>query len=78
MPMNKLSTFNFFISSYRAGKGKIKSFQSPTNDFGDCNFDIDQIGFEPSKSSLDAILNFASQYKVLHSRQAGNIELNLN
>ena len=39
---------------------------------------FDQIGFEPSKSSIDAILNFASQYEVLQSHKTGNIELNLN
>ena len=78
MPMNKFFTLNFLISSFGAGKGKVTSFQHPTNDFGQGTLNIDQIGFEPSQSSLDAILNFASQYNVLHSRQAGTIELNLN
>ena len=78
MPMNKLSTFSYLISSYRAGKGKIKSFQTPKGDFGDCTLDINQIGFEPSQSSMDAILSFASQCEVLHSKQTGTIELNLN
>ena len=78
MPMNKLSTFNYLISSYQAGKGKLKSFQTPTGDFGDCTLDINQIGFEPSQSSMDAILSFVSQYEVLHSQHVGSIELNLN
>jgi len=78
MPMNKFFTLNYLISSYRAGKGKIRSFQSPSNDYGDCTLDINHIGFEPSQSSMDAILSFASQYEVLHSEKTGSIELNLN
>lgn len=78
MPMNKFFTLNYLISSYRAGKGKLKSTQTPVGDFGDCTLDINQIGFDPSQSSLDAILSFASQYEVLHTHQAGSIELNLN
>jgi len=78
MPMNKFFTFNYLISSYWAGKGKVTSFQHPTKHFGDCTLDINQIGFEPSQSSMDAILNFASQYEVLNSHQTGTIELNLN
>lgn len=76
MPMNKFFTLNYVISSYQAGKGKIAQYS--TVDYEDCTLDINQIGFEPSQSSMDAILNFASQYEVLHSHEAGNIELNLN
>ena len=78
MPMNKLSTFSYLISSYGAGTGKGKSIQFPANKFEDPILDFNQIGFEPSQRSMDAILNFASQYQVLHSNQAGFIELNLN
>lgn len=79
MPMNKFFTLNYLISSQQAGKGKVTLFQyHPWNDFGDATLDIHQIGFDPSQSSLDAILNFASQYEVLHSKQSGRIELNLN
>jgi hypothetical protein len=78
MPMNKFSTLSYLISSYRAGKRKLKSFQTPKSDFGDCALDINQIGFEPSQSSIDAILSFASQCEVLHSKKTGTIELNLN
>jgi hypothetical protein len=47
--------------------------------WGDINsFWIASAGFEPSQTSVDAILSFASQYEVLHSRNAGSIELNLN
>ena len=78
MPMNKFFTLNYLISSYRSGKGKVTVFKTPSNDFGDSILDINQIGFEPSQSSMDAILRFASQYDVLHSQQSGRIELNLN
>jgi hypothetical protein len=40
--------------------------------------DTDQIEFEPSQSSIDAILRFASQCGVIKSGNNGNIELNLN
>jgi hypothetical protein len=76
--MNKFFTLNYLISSYRAGKGKVKSVQHPVGHFGDRSLDINEIGFEPSQRSMDAILNFASQYDVLHSHQSGSIELNLN
>ena len=76
MPMNKLFTLNYLISSYRAVKGDVNFLQHL--DFEDCTLDFNQIGLEPSQSSMDAILNFASQYQVLHSRKTGNIELNLN
>jgi len=78
MPMNKLCTLNYLISSYRAGKGEVEFLQHPYVDFDDCNLDSNQMVFEPSQSSMDAILNFASQYEVLHSNQVDFIELNLN
>lgn len=76
--MNKLFTLNYLISSYQAGKGKVEFVRHLEDDFEDFTLDFNQIGLEPSQSSLDAILNFASQFEVLHSRQTGNIELNLN
>lgn len=76
MPMNKFFTLNYLISSYRAGKGK--TTQHSNKDFEDCAVDFNQIGFDPSQSSIDAILSFASQCEVLHSRNTGKIELNLN
>lgn len=78
MPMNKLFTLNYLISSYRVGKGEVALFKLPSVDFEDCNLDLNRMVFEPSQSSMDAILNFASQYEVLHSHQVGTIELNLN
>lgn len=78
MPMNKLFTLNYLISSYRAGKGEVEFLQHPAIDFEECNWDLNRMVFEPSQSSMDAILNFASQYEVLHSHQVGTIELNLN
>ena len=76
MPMNKFFTLNYLISSYRAGKGK--TTQHSNMEFEDCDIDFNQIGFDPSQRSMDAILSFASQCKVLHSCEAGKIELNLN
>lgn len=78
MPMSKKFTLNYLISSYQAGNRKIELFQHDANDFDNCALDFRQIGFEPSQSSIDAILNFASQYEVIQSRKTGNIELNLN
>ena len=74
--MSKFSTLNYLINSYYAGKKELEILK--TNDFDDSEMDFNQFGFEPSQSSIDAILNFASQHEVLQSRKTGNIELNLN
>ena len=74
--MSKFSTLNYLINSYYAGKKEVEILK--TNDFDDSEMDFNQFGFEPSQSSIDAILNFASQLEVLKSGNVGNIELNLN
>lgn len=75
MPMSKLSTLNYLINSYQAGKKEVELFQYSSENY---NLDLDQPEFEPSAKSVDAILNFASQYEVLKSCHTGDIELNLN
>jgi len=76
--MSKLSTLNYLVNSYYAGKREVEILQ--LTGFYATNFEskTDQIEFEPSKNSIDAILKFASQYEVLNSKRTGNIELNLN
>jgi hypothetical protein len=78
MPMSKFSTLDYLINSYQAGKREVELFHFASEISENYNVDFDQIGFEPSQSSIDAILNFATQYEVLQSRKTGNIELNLN
>lgn len=78
MPMSKLSTLNYLINSYQAGKKEVELFQLSEEVSENDMLELDQIGFEPSQNSIDAILNFASQYDVLRSEKTGNIELNLN
>lgn len=78
MPMSKFSTLNYLINSYQAGKKEVELFQYSTGSSENYIQDIDQIGFEPSAKSIDAILSFASQYEVLKSCKTGDIELNLN
>ena len=78
MPMSKFSTFNFLISSYHDGNKEIEQLQFPECDSEDYSLYLDQIEFEPSARSVDAILNFASQYEVLQSEKTGDIELSLN
>ncbi len=73
--MSKFSTLNFLINSYNAGK---KEVEDTVSSFDDWDMDMDQFGYEPSQSCIDAILNFASQFEVLKSGNVGNIELNLN
>ncbi len=76
--MSKLSTLNFLVNSYYAGKKEVEILQYvgyPSVIF-DTNSDLDT--FEPLQSSIDAILKFASQYEVVNTRRTGNIELNLN
>jgi hypothetical protein len=74
--MSKNSTFNYLVNSYKAGKREVlmlqnmEVFSEISAESGDC--------FEPSKSCIDAILSFASQYEVLKSCQSDSIELNLN
>jgi hypothetical protein len=76
--MSKHSTLNYLVNSYYAGKKEVEILQNTgyTSDNFDTN--SDRYFFEPSQSSINAILNFASQYEVIHSRKTGNIELNLN
>lgn len=75
--MSKFSTLNYLINSYQTGKKEIELFQF-SDGFSENYNEIDQFGFEPSQNSINAILNFASQYEVLQSRKSGSIELNLN
>ena len=76
--MIKFSTLNYLINSFYAGKKDVEILQFNLNDTDNYAMSVDHLVFEPSQSSIDAILNFASQYEVLKSRKAGNIELNLN
>lgn len=76
--MSKLSTLNYLVNSYDAGKKEVGIFLM--NGFASDNFGkiSDPIEFEPSQNSIDAILSFASQCGVIKSKNVGNIELNLN
>lgn len=76
--MSKFSTLDYLINSYHAGKKEVEIFQFASENSENYKLDFDQIGYEPSQSSIDAILNFAFQYEVLPSSKIGNIELNLN
>jgi hypothetical protein len=74
--MSKFSTLNYLINSYNDGKREVEILQKI--EFGESEMDGEEFGFEPSQSSIDAILSFASQLEVLKSGNVGNIELNLN
>ena len=74
--MSKFSTLNYLINSYYAGKKEVEILH--LNNSAEFDDDFNQNGFEPSQSSINAILNFASQLEVLKSGNVGNIELNLN
>jgi hypothetical protein len=73
--MSKLSTLNYLINSYQAGKKEVEILQY---NFKECDATDDLFDFEPSESCINSILSFASQFEVLKSTTAGNIELNLN
>jgi len=75
--MSRFSTLNYLIISYYSGRKEVESLQNVVPDFDKC-MDFDTLEFEPSLKSINAILNFASQFEVLRSEYAGNIELNLN
>jgi hypothetical protein len=75
--MSKFSTLNYLINSYNAGRKEVEDNVS-SFDFEECDMEVDQFGFEPSQSCIDAILSFASQLEILTSGNVGNIELNLN
>ncbi|MEI8113690.1 MAG: hypothetical protein WCI54_08670 [Bacteroidia bacterium] len=76
--MSKLSTLNYLVNSYYAGKKEVRILQMKGIAAGNFETDTDQIEFEPSQSSINAILSFASQCGVIKSINNGNIELNLN
>jgi hypothetical protein len=73
--MSKLSTLNFLINSYQTGIKEVEILQYNIHERTACD---DQVGFEPAQSSIDVILNFASQYEVIKTKGTGNVELNLN
>ena len=73
--MSKLSTLNYLISSFNAG---IKEVEVISSILTKTSVSTDESEFEPSETSIQAILSFASQYNVLKSANTGNIELNLN
>jgi hypothetical protein len=75
MPMNRFFTLNYLVNSYCNGKKEVESLKTAVNH---SDMETEVLGFEPSQKSIDAILNFASQYEVLKSDKAGSIELNLN
>lgn len=73
--MNKFSTLNYLINSYHAGKIEVELFQC---NFNPAPIERDELSYEPSFNCIRSILNFASQYEVVKSKNTGNIELNLN
>jgi hypothetical protein len=75
--MSRFSTLNYLIFSYYSGRKEVESYQNVVSVF-DNAMNSDEMKFEPSLKSINAILNFASQCEVLKSQNAGNIELNLN
>ena len=75
--MSRFSTLNYLIFSYYSGRKEVESLQNVVS-VSDNAMYSDEMEFEPSLKSINAIINFASQCEVLKSKNAGNIELNLN
>jgi hypothetical protein len=78
MPMSKLSTLNYLINSYNSGIAEAILYNYTDKDSEEVNLKSNYRDLEPSQNTIDAILNFASQYAVIQSDQTGNVELNLN
>jgi hypothetical protein len=76
--MSKFFTLDFLINSFQSGKNNIELFHFGEHANAADSLQNLEFEFEPSQSSIDAIFNFASQYEVVKSSCAGNIELNLN
>lgn len=77
--MNKNFTFNYLINSYKSGIAEVKLYNYyPAGECEESILKINHPEFEPSQRSIDAILNFASQYEVIQSDYTGDVELNLN
>jgi tRNA U55 pseudouridine synthase TruB len=77
--MNKIFTLNYLISSYKAGVAEAKLYREyPAEDCEESILKKNYNEYEPSQRSIDAILNFASQYEVIPSINTGPVELNLN
>lgn len=73
--MSKLSTLNYLINSFNAGANEV---EIQILEITDSSKNNDQFEFEPSQKSIDVILSFASQYRVMESAKTGSVELNLN
>lgn len=79
MPMNNIFTLNYLINSYKDGVAEAKLYSEyPVEDCEESILKKNYNEFEPSQRSIEAILNFASQYEVIPSKNAGQVELNLN
>jgi hypothetical protein len=79
MPMNKNFTLNYLINSYKAGLAEAKLYiEYPVEDCEESILKNKHFEYEPSPRSIEAILNFASQYEVIPSINTGHVELNLN
>ena len=79
LPMSKFFTLSFILNAYRPGQKKTtQKLQSDSFDDEVYLQLLDENGFEPSKRSVDAVLNFARQYEVYESETTGSIELSMN
>jgi hypothetical protein len=77
--MNKIFTLNYLINSYNAGVAEAKMYcEYPVEDCEESILKRNYTEYEPSQRSIDAILNFASQYEAMPSNNTGYVELNLN
>ena len=75
--MSNFSTLTYLVNNFQAdlnstSKKVVCSFS------GDLFTEKNEKSFEPSKRSIDNILNFARSYEVLETETAGHVEMILN
>ena len=76
--MDKKSTLFYFINTYHNEKISLGQLNLAGKEFEVSRNMEEKELFSPSAKSVNAILNFAKSYDVLHSKAVGCIEMNRN
>lgn len=72
LPMKKNSTLIYLVNNFQTEDAAYKEVDKVIGNA------LTAMDFEPSKRSIDNILNFARSYEVLESKNTGHVEMNLN
>lgn len=72
LPMKKHSTLIYFVNNFQTEGLALNEVDHVIEN------SLTVMDFEPSKRSIENIMNFARSYEVLESKNTGHVEMNLN